>query len=301
MEVETYLINQGYIALDKSWIIRMGILDLINSKKDISRFLDNEQNLGGDLKALKRIIALWNDTSKPLDVGESGTIYRFVKFYTWKNKINREIKISDTLINRAKRGAICDNPEIVNFSPEELLKLDSQTSQWATMAFLLGDRRKVKNPPFKLQVTYDAVEHWEQQRKKGESWIPRVDPTLLNQALAFLRKISGKELIFNPEQAEDYCFARAFDVLTQEQGKQLYPSLEGHETPRFEEMEKSLNEAKSGKIVSSEDHRVVQAIAMRYFLKGFGRSNFANPDCVNKTWPRFWDFLADVEKICKII
>ena len=152
MQLRKYLLNPEYIPLDKSWIIRMGILDLINSKKDISRFLDSEQNLGGDLKALKRVIDLW-ETDKPLEVGESGTIYRFARFYTWKNKIYREIKISDTLINRVKRGAICDSQEIVNWTPEELLKLDNQTSQWATMNYLLGDRRKVENPPFKLKVT----------------------------------------------------------------------------------------------------------------------------------------------------
>jgi len=274
----------------------MGILDLINSKKDISRFLAGEQNLGGDLKALKRVIDSW-ETDKPLDVGESGTIYRFVRFYTWKNKIDREIKISDTLIKRVTRGAICNNPEIVNWHPEELSKLDNQTSQWATMAYLLGDRRKILNPAFKLQVTYDAVEHWEQQREKGECWIAREDPTILNQALAFVNYLKTGKIKFSPEQAEDYCFARAFDVLTQEQGRQLYPSLEGHETPRFEEMEKSLIEAKSGRIISSEDHRVVQAIAMRYFPNGFGRSNFVKPDCVNKTWPQFWDFLLDTENI----
>jgi len=300
MELKTYLINHEHIPLDKSWIIRMGILDLINSKKDILRFLESQQNLGGDLKALQRIIVSWNDSSQPLDVGESGTIYRFVRFYTWKHKINREIKISDTLAKRVKRGAICNNPEIVNWQIEELLKLDNQTSQWATMAYLLGDRRKVKNPPFKLQVTYDAVEHWEQQRKKVKSWEARVDPTILNQALAFIDYLRTGKIKFSPEQAEDYCFARAFDVMTQEQGMKLYPSLEGHETPRFDEMEKSLIEAKSGKIISSEDHRVVQAIAMRYFLNRLGRSNFAKPDCVNKTWPKFWDFLADAENIKKI-
>ena len=297
MELKTYLINHEHIPLDKSWIIRMGILDLINSKKDILRFLESQQNLGGDLKALQRIIVSWNDSSQPLDVGESGTIYRFVRFYTWKHKINREIKISDTLAKRVKRGAICNNPEIVNWQIEELLKLDNQTSQWATMAYLLGDRRKVKNPPFKLQVTYDAVEHWEQQRKKVKSWEARVDPTILNQALAFIDYLRTGKIKFSPEQAEDYCFARAFDVMTQEQGMKLYPSLEGHETPRFDEMEKSLIEAKSGKVISSEDHRVVQAIAMKYFSEGFGRINFAKPDCVNKTWPKFWDFLADAGNI----
>ena len=102
---------------------------------------------------------------------------------------------------------------------------------------------------------------------------------------------------FSPEQAEDYCFARAFDVISQERGRKLYPSLEGHETPRFDEMEKSLNEVESEKIISSEDHRVVQAIAMRYFLEGFGKRNFAKPNSVNKTWPRFWDFIWDVGSI----
>jgi len=298
MEIQNYLIKNGYIPLDKSWIIRMGILDLINSKKDISIFLKKQESLGGDIKALKRVVDLWG-TDKLLDVGESGTIYRFVRFYTWKNKINREIKISDTLIDRVTRGAICNNPEIVNCSPEELLKLDHQTSQWATMAYLLGDRRKVENPPFKLKVTYDAVEHWEQQRKQGESWAARVDPTILNQALAFVNYLRTGKVRFSPEQAEDYCFARTFNILTQKQGRKLYPSLEGHETPRFDEIEKSLIETESGK-VKSGDHRVVQAIAMKYFPDGFGRSNFANPDCVNKTWPRFWDFLADTGYILRL-
>jgi len=298
MELQNDLINRGYIPLDKSWIIRMGILDLINSKKDISTFLESQSNLGGDLKALKRVVDSW-ETDKPLDVGESGTIYRFARFYTWKNKLNREIKISDTLINRVKRGAICDNPEIVNWHPEELLKLDNQTSQWATMAYLLGDRRKVENPLFKLKVTYDAVEHWEQHREKGKCWTARADPTILNQAIAFVNYLKTGKIKFSPEQAEDYCFARAFDVLTEEQGRKLYPSLEGHETPRFDEMEKSLIDAEYGK-VKSEDHRVVQAIAMKYFPDGFGRSNFDKPDCVNKTWPRFWDFLLDSENILRI-
>jgi 5-enolpyruvylshikimate-3-phosphate synthase len=66
-------------------------------------------------------------------------------------------------------------------------------------------------------------------------------------------------------------------------------------------MEKSLNEAESGRIINSEDHRVVQAIAMRYFFNELWRGDFVNPDCVNKTWPRFWDFLADAENIVTTI
>ncbi|VVB79404.1 Uncharacterised protein [uncultured archaeon] len=279
----------SFIPLDKSWIIRMGILDFINGYSDIFKLLENERYLGGDLEVLPKVIRDFSKKSSLIDVGESGTIYRFVSFYIWKNKIPAEIKLSKTLVERVARGAITNNPEIVNFSAEQLLELDNQTSQWATMAYLLGDRKKVKNPPYKLQVTYDAVESWENARKNKKSWEARIDPTIFNQALAFVEFLKTEKINFKPEQAEDYCFARAFNILTQDQAKILYPSLEGHETPRFEEMEKSIKEAESGK-VSSKDHRVVQAIAMKYFPK-FTKENFVTPDCVNKTWPRFWDFI----------
>ena len=79
---------EQFIPLDKSWVIRMGILDLtINPEKyskDIKNFLDSQTDLGGDLKALKMVAEKW-DTDEHLDVGESGTIYRFVKFYNWLN------------------------------------------------------------------------------------------------------------------------------------------------------------------------------------------------------------------------
>jgi len=303
MELQDYLVKHGYIPLDKSWIIRMGILDLINSKKDISRFLDQQKSLGGDLKALKRVVDLW-ETDKPLEVGESGTMYRFARFYMWKNSIKRPIITEWTLVERSRN--MCQNPEIVNWSPEELLKLDNQTSQWATMAYLLGDRRKVENPPYKLKVTYDAVEHWEQQRKEGKSWEARADPTILAQTSAFLRKLSGKELNFNPEQAEDYCFARAFGIIDAKNGEKMFPSLIGHETNRIKEMEKSIDSYKKGSIIQSNDHRVVQALAMLIQTKVHSSQNevqpgFSNPNCVNKTWPKFWDFLADSENIVKII
>jgi 5-enolpyruvylshikimate-3-phosphate synthase len=42
--------------------------------------------------------------------------------------------------------------------------------------------------------------------------------------------------------------------------------------------------------INSRDHRVVQAIAMLSLVKN-KEANFSFPDCVNKSWPQFWDFL----------
>jgi len=75
-----------FIPLDKSWVIRMGVLDLIHGYKDINNFLANQGNLSGDLLALKRVLKIWN-SDKSVDVGESGTLYRFLKFISWKLKL----------------------------------------------------------------------------------------------------------------------------------------------------------------------------------------------------------------------
>ena len=275
-----------FIPLDKSWIIRMGVLDLINGYSDINRFLENQDDLGEDLQALKRVADKWN--SGEIDVGESGTIYRFVRFYFWKNNIQREIKTSGTLIERSKK--MCTDPEIINWSPEKLLELDNKTSQWATMAYLLGDRIKIENPPFKLQVTYDAVEHWEKQRKEGKIWEARQDKTILNQAFAFISFLQKQDTIFAPEQPEDYCFARAFGLTDELDGKARFPSLIGHETNRIEEMKNAIAQADNDEPVTSKDHRVIQAIVMRRAVMG-KPIKILHQDFVHKTWPRFWDFI----------
>ncbi len=284
------------IPLDKSWLIRMGILDLTRGYPDIIKFLEDQKDLGSDLNALKKICYSWNKPDEAFDVGESGTIYRFIRFYSWKNNIDREIKVSDTLIKRIKRGAISNDPKIVNYAPKDLLKLDSQTSQWATMSYLLGNRIKVENAPFKLKLTYEAVDHWENARTMGVLWEARKDQTILNQAKAFLGYLKTGKVDFAHEQAEDYCFGRAFEVLTEDQAKRLYPSLEGHETSRFEEMERAIKQADQDQRVSSPDHRVVQAIAMKYFDRGIQKESFAYPNCVNKSWPLFWEFMDSCKK-----
>lgn len=95
---------------------------------------------------------------------------------------------------------------------------------------------------------------------------------------------------FTPEQAEDYCFARAFGLMTEKEGEEKFPSLRGHETNRILEMEKQLTNFNNGKEIDSKDHRVVQSIAMLALLKDQD-IKFSFPDCVSKTWPQFWDFM----------
>jgi len=284
---EKKLIIADYIPLDKSWLIRMGILDLIHGYNDTVIFLERQKDLSDDLQALYRVLLDWK-TDKPIDVGESGTLYRLLKFTSWKLGLKKQFILRGTL----KERKICDNPEIVNLSLTELLKIDNGTSQWATASLLLGNKEAIKNPPYKLKLTYEAIKHWNKQRRKKLSWKPRYDETILNQAKIFLKLLKKEKAGFIPQQAEDYCFARAFNYLTKEKGEKLWLSLHGHETDRIEEMEKALDDADNGREISSRDHRVVQAVAMRAKIKG-QNIKLKYPTVVNKSWPQFWKFFEN--------
>lgn len=275
-----------FIPLDKSWIIRMGVLDLVNGHDDMITYLQTipADHLCTDLQALLRTSKAWN-TGEDIDVGESGTLYRFLQFADWKQGGKRKF---------IKRGTLADRPitsdsSIVDLPIDKLLQLDNGTSQWASIAVLLsGDTTRPKESAYKLDLTYEALEHWQNQRKAGKRWEIRYDQTILNQTQAFLQWIQTGTMEFEPEQAEDYCFARAFDLMDATQGEKRWPSLRQHESDRIMSMEVSLNEQQ----VDSADHRVVQAVAMR---KGTG-VEFLHPESVAKSWPRFWEMWDTVYK-----
>ena len=111
-----------YIPLEKSWIIRMGILDLIHRRDQIRLFLDYQQNLGDDLLALKRVAEIWN-SDKTLDIGESGTLLRFLRFTSWQLNLNKEFNLRGTL----KTRSVTNDPGIIKLSQQELLELDGGT------------------------------------------------------------------------------------------------------------------------------------------------------------------------------
>lgn len=282
---------ESYLPLEKSWIIRMAILDLVQGRTQIKSFLDSQENLGGDLLALKRVTKSWN-TNDPLDVGESGTLYRFLLFTSWTLGLDKEFIISGTLKDRH----VTQDPSIVRLSQEELLKLDGRTSQWASAKALLGDRERITNPPHLLAMSYEAIAHWNARISKNLDWEPKLDRTIRRQAEAFMELVdAGGITDFKPAQAEDYCFARALELITKEEGEERWPALRNHESDRINSMEIELARAKTGETILSKDHRVVQAIAIWGVLNKKD-VQFKHPKSVNKTWPEFWDLLKAPKK-----
>ncbi|MEK6889632.1 MAG: hypothetical protein AABX35_00430 [Nanoarchaeota archaeon] len=272
-------IKKRLIPLDKSWVIRMGVLDLVNGNDETEKFLNkHKEELSDDLIALLRAMKQWKSEEK-IEVGESGTLYRFLKFASWKLNKNKEFILSGTLKDRK----ICDNSEIINWTLDKLLTLDNGTSQWASAALLLGNKDELDDAPYKLIITLEAIDDWNYRRKNKIELEYRYDETIYQQAISYVNWLKTGEMNFKSEQAEDYCFARAFGVMSKEEGEKKWPSLRGHESDRIEEMEKALLQEE----VDSRDHRVVQAIAM---LKK-GKVKFKHPEAVKKSWPEFWKFL----------
>ncbi|MFA6523976.1 MAG: hypothetical protein WC264_01015 [Candidatus Paceibacterota bacterium] len=278
------------IPLDKSWLTRVGVLDIINNYTDIEKFIDSQEDTNDDILAIKNASTAWRNNQR-IDVGESATLYRLLKFASWK------FKISKTFIKKGslKDRKITDNPNIVNFNQTKLLKLDNGTTQWATATVICGDKERLTNPPLKLKETYNAVEHWKIRRKKGLCWEPKYDESIEKQIKAFLDLLNNKEINYTPLCSDDYCFARVFNFINKENGEKFWPSLIGHETNRIEEMEYAIKDAEETGNITSKDHRVIQALAM-WGVANNKKLIFENPNSVNKSWPQFWNFLILVKK-----
>ena len=158
---------------------------------------------------------------------------------------------------------------------------------------MMGNKQKINKPPYKLKLTQKAVKYWYSARKNNKKWLPIYDQTILSQARTFKKILHNKKVNFIPKQAEDFCFSYIFGYTSIKEARSKWPSLRGHESNRLKEVYEMFKKAKSGKIVTSKDHRIVQALAMWGVVKGV-KIKFLYPKAVKKSWPLFWDFLNNV-------
>ena len=169
---------------------------------------------------------------------------------------------------------------LTDLSIAELLKLG--TSQYASAAIIMGaEPDNIENLHPKCQL---AIEAKKKYFESGGQWIPKYDDVIIGQLENFLHK---KE-ITNPI-AEDYCYLRAFNLITYEEGARRWPELSTHECNRLKVMEEVCKNFDKY-IEVPDDHRVVMAIALRQLSLNLPiRVN--NRQCVAKSWPQFWKWL----------
>jgi hypothetical protein len=120
--------------------------------------------------------------------------------------------------------------------------------------------------------------------ENGGQWVPKYDEVIIGQLENFQH---GTE-IKNPI-AEDYCYLRAFNLTTHEEGSKRWPELANHECDRLKVMEE-VCKGFDRYIEAPDDHRVVMAIALRQMSLGVP-IQVSNKKCVAKSWPQFWEWL----------
>jgi hypothetical protein len=291
-----------HIPFDKSWAIRCIYLDMLAGKRDIGT-----QDLGNNMAAVSDDIERawaahnhWHNGERNLNVGESATLYRFMKYLFW-HWYEEDVVLTKegTLLKRMIEN---DRSKIWGKSFEELLKLDGGTSQWASAALMCGNLN-ISNidpakMPHKFVVTLQAMAHWNVSERYNDRWRARKDPTIKAQAELFEAAMNGtaRPDDWEPTQAEDYCLARAFSYMSAKEGQARWPQLQNHESNRIVEMEKAIRAVLDDKEVISDDHRVVQASAMLAKVINRNKVTYSNKNCVRKSWPQFWEFLKSYDK-----
>jgi hypothetical protein len=259
-----------FLPLDKSWYIRLCILSLQTDDDSVIKFLNSKESCD-DLKST--VNAVKNFHQQIIDVGESATLLRFLKFYCWKNNIDKKFIVGPML----KKRKVCNDKDIINLSLEKLLKLDCGTSQWASASILMGNNEDIKTDNEKILMSKRAVKFWNNREKIGIV----IDKVIEKQAKYFL----GYDSTFEYSSAEDYCFARAFNLITKDGGSRLWPQLINHESNRLNEMEEQIDKT----YITSDDHRVIQALLLKAKLDN-KIIKIKNRNAVNKSWPEFWKF-----------
>lgn len=244
-----------------------------------------------DIERVADVLEVW-ESKEPVPVGESGTLYRYFSFRDFFELARgmthkpREFLLTGTL----KTRHITRDPDMINWSQEKLLTLDNQTSQFASAAALMGDPARITNPPFRLQQTYDIIDTWNGIKP---NWQPQKDETILLQTKAFYALLNGKQTSFTVRHSEDVPFGLAFGFIGFKDAAKKFPSVLGHESNRITEMQQALADYAADQIITSNDHRVVQALAMKAAIEN-RKTVFSNRECVTKSWPEFWNFLQAI-------
>lgn len=282
---------EQYVGLDKTFARVCLSLDSQHGYTDSQEILAPFQ---GELpKDTTDYIRALDDyaQNRPIRVGEGGANLRSFLYRMHKDGLLKEFVKEGSLVARP----IYEGADIVVMTNAELASLDKKSTQYLSARLVWDQFAELTESDikrdFKLQVVLDAIEHWYTRRELGLPWEPRRDISLARQAASYIQSLQTGQTDPNyyPEQAEDYCFARAYGLMSPAEALARWPKLQGHESNRIESMERAIKQAERGEIIDVNDHRVVQAIAMRF---GLGQNRFKHPECVTKSWPRFWEFVA---------
>jgi len=280
------------LPLEKSWYARLGIQDLIAGREStVSTLTQHEATLSDDLRVIRDTSGLILDGQTTIHVGEGGTWARVLAFASAKYGWGLRLVKSGTLTDRPDDF----QPHLVDAPLSELLRLNKGSSQLASAAVLCGsDEPMPANAPYHLQMSYEAREYW-QTHLSNSTWEVRRDNTYRRQAIAWIGWLASGQFEFEPIQPEDYPISRVFNVMDlRDAHRRGWESLAGHESNRFDDLEKAITQVSQCEAVDLRDHRPLIALDWRHgeYVRILHR------DAIGKSWQldQFTAFTAEARE-----
>ena len=261
------------LLYNKSIIVKATLLEFIANSYVIEPFLRSRFfDLPQDAQAC--YLALCNREKVSLPVGNCRSLLIGLKYLIQEDKI-----------------------PVYNLVMGEQLKkrkLDKNSSQWSSIKVLCGE--KVRDNRYHVNLARRVKDVWD--NGDLDKLLMEDDHTLKNQikyALDLNFRIKNLRLFEydNLKNPEDAPFAVVFDQITIKQALKKFPTLRHHESNRVKELRKSIYQYENEELVTTDDHRIVMAIALYEKFKRSGKPNhlFAHPECVAKSCPKFWGIL----------
>ena len=281
--------SEATLPLEKSMYANLALRDLINGNPRTAQFLRSQSLLPIDLLTVMETSELILAGERDIPVREGGA---------WARKLALASATFDWGLRLQKSGSLEGRPDeftedMVTWSLSELGTLNKGSSQLQSAAIMCGNSEPI--PPdasYHLKLAYEARDLHEQW-PQDKPWEVMRDRTHRRQSIAHLGWLVTGRMVFTPIQPEDYPFGRVFDIMTAEEARALgWGSLAGHESPRFESVDESIDQALAGEIVTVNDHRPIQALRRRY---GFAL-RFAHTEAISKSWllPQFNNHLGEL-------
>lgn len=235
-----------------------------------------------------------------LDPGDSRTLLIMLRMLLWSTKTTRKVCLSPMQVARQ----VEDDPEIATWTLEKMLTLSNGTTQFASAAILLQNRKPDEIealirllPPEKrpmIQLTKTIKTAWLKNHTQNNPFsLEQLEPEAVLQRQArhyYSEQMSGTKIPYHATHSEEAIYAVLHGDMLLEEAAARFPMLRSHETDRIAEIEKVL----CGDVVDSIDHRIVQAALLTNTVAHWtSRSEKA----VRKTWPDFFEFLQAVKDI----
>lgn len=279
--------SEETLPLEKSMYANLGLRDLIEGNPRTAKFLRAQPLLPNDLRTVTETSELILAGKKEIPVEEGGA---------WARKLALASATFNWGLTIIRGGTLADRPDdftpdMITWSLKDLGTLNKSSSQLQSAAVMCGNTEPMpEDAAYHLRLAYEARDLHDRW-PRDEPWEVMRDRTHRRQSIAHLGWLVTGQMMFAPIQPEDYAFARVFGVMTPEEARASgWDSLEGHESPRFESVDESIDQALSGQIVTVNDHRPIQSLRRRY---GLG-IRFAHIEAVSKSWllPQFNAHLA---------